>query len=130
MLKYNSAFSGFSVNDLPKAKEFYGKTLGLNIYDDKEMPGILNLQLNEENTIVIYPKPNHQPATFTILNFTVNDVEKTVDELTKLGIKFNIYDNENLKTDEKGILRGDERGPTIAWFNDPAGNILSVIEKS
>jgi catechol 2,3-dioxygenase-like lactoylglutathione lyase family enzyme len=130
MLKYNNAFSGFSVNDLPKAKEFYGKILGLNIYDDKEMPGILNLQLNEENIIVIYPKPNHQPATFTILNFTVNDVEKTVDELTKLGIKFNIYDDENLKTDEKGILRGDERGPTIAWFNDPAGNILSVIEKS
>jgi catechol 2,3-dioxygenase-like lactoylglutathione lyase family enzyme len=129
MLKYNTAFSGFSVNDLPKAKEFYGKILGLNIYDDKEMPNILNLKLSDEIVILIYPKPNHQPATFTILNFTVNDVEKTVDELTKLGVKFNIYDDENLKTNEKGILHGNEHGPTIAWFNDPAGNVLSIIEK-
>ncbi|MEZ2335794.1 VOC family protein [Mucilaginibacter sp. RCC_168] len=129
MLKYNTTFSSFSVSDLPRAKEFYGKTLGLNIYDDKEMPNLLNLQLNEENIIMIYPKPNHQPATFTILNFTVNNVEKTVDELTKLGVQFIIYDDDNFKTDEKGILRGDDRGPTIAWFNDPFGNILSIIEK-
>lgn len=130
MLKYNTAFSGFSVNDLPKAKEFYGKTLGLNIYDDKEMPNLLNLELNGENIILIYPKPNHQPATFTILNFTVNNVEKTVDELTKLGVKFIVYNDDNFKTNEKGILHGNEHGPTIAWFNDPAGNILSIIEKS
>ena len=129
MLKYNTAFSGFSVNDLPKAKEFYGKTLGLNIEEDKEMPNLLNLQLSKDNIILIYPKPNHQPATFTILNFTVNDIEKTVDDLAKLGVKFIVYNNENFKTNEKGILYGDDRGPTIAWFNDPAGNILSIIEK-
>ena len=129
MLDYSNAFSSFSVNDLAQAKEFYGKTLGLHIYDDKEMPNLLNLQLSEENIILIYPKPNHQAATFTILNFTVNDIEKTVDELTNLGVKFLIYDDENFKTNEKGILKGDHRGPTIAWFNDPAGNILSLIEK-
>jgi len=129
MLDYSSAFSSFSVDDLAQAKEFYGKTLGLHIYDDKEMPNLLNLQLNDGNTIMIYPKPNHQAATFTILNFTVKDIEKTVDELTNLGVKFIIYDDENFKTNEKGILKGDERGPTIAWFNDPAGNILSLIEK-
>ncbi|SDP71379.1 hypothetical protein SAMN05428975_2275 [Mucilaginibacter sp. OK268] len=129
MLDYNSTFSSFSVDDLSLAKEFYGKTLGLHIYDDKEMPNLLNLQLNDGNTILIYPKPNHQAATFTILNFTVNNIEKTVDELTKLGVKFIIYNDENFKTNDKGILKGDERGPTIAWFNDPAGNILSLIEK-
>ncbi|NHA03148.1 glyoxalase [Mucilaginibacter sp. HC2] len=129
MLEYNSAFSGFSVNDLPKAKEFYGNILGLNIYEDKEMPNLLNLQLSEGNIILIYPKPNHQPATFTILNFTVNNVDKTVDELTNRGVKFIVYNDENFKTNEKGILKGDHRGPTIAWFNDPAGNILSIIEK-
>ena len=129
MLNYNNAFSSFSVDDLARAKEFYGKILGLHIYDDKEMPNLLNLQLNDGNTIMIYPKPNHEAATFTILNFTVTDIEKTVDELTNLGVKFIIYDNENFKTNKKGILKGDERGPTIAWFNDPAGNILSLIEK-
>lgn len=129
MLDYNSAFSSFSVDDLAQAKEFYGKTIGLHIYDDKEMPNLLNLQLNDGTTILIYPKPNHQAASFTILNFIVKDIEKTVDELTKLGVKFIIYNDENFKTNEKGILKGDGRGPTIAWFNDPAGNILSLIEK-
>lgn len=129
MLEANKAFSGFSVNDLTVAKEFYGKTLGLKIYDDKKMPELLNLEINEKNIILIYPKPNHEPATFTILNFPVKNVEETVDELTRRGVKFIIYNDENFKTDEKGILKGDGRGPTIAWFNDPAGNILSIIQE-
>jgi predicted enzyme related to lactoylglutathione lyase len=129
MLEANKAFSGFSVNDLTVAKEFYGKALGLKIYDDKKMPQLLNLEINEKNIILIYPKPNHVPATFTILNFPVKNVEETVDELTRRGVKFIIYNDENFKTDEKGILKGDDHGPTIAWFNDPAGNILSIIQE-
>jgi catechol 2,3-dioxygenase-like lactoylglutathione lyase family enzyme len=126
MLKESKAFSGFSVNDIGKAKEFYGKTLGLEVKDDTDMPGILHLEILGGNPIVIYPKPNHQPATFTILNFPVPDVEKAVDELTARGVKFIVYNEENFKTNEKGIFTAG--GPTIAWFNDPAGNILSVIE--
>jgi predicted enzyme related to lactoylglutathione lyase len=130
MLEANKAFSSFSVNDLTGAKEFYGKTLGLKIYDDKKMPELLNLEINEKNIILIYPKPNHVPATFTILNFPVKNVEETVDELTRRGVKFIIYNDENFKTDEKGILKGDDNGPTIAWFSDPAGNILSIIQQA
>jgi len=127
MLKESKAFSGFSVNDIGKAKEFYGKTLGLEVKDDTAMPGILHLEISGGNAIVIYPKPNHQPATFTILNFPVPDVEETVDELTARGVKFIVYNEENFKTNEKGIFTAG--GPIIAWFNDPAGNILSVIEE-
>lgn len=123
MFKDTKAFSGFAVNDLQKAKEFYQQTLGLDV--TKEAVGLLALRLSGGNTIIIYPKPNHTPATFTILNFPVANVEKTVDELTKLGVRFEHYDGE-IKTDEKGISRGG--GPTIAWFKDPAGNILSVLE--
>ncbi|MEN0054897.1 MAG: VOC family protein [Mucilaginibacter sp.] len=129
MLEGNKAFSGFSVNDLPKAKEFYGKTLGLNVYNDEQMPDLLNLEINKDNIILIYPKPNHTPATFTILNFPVQSVEETVDELTARGVKFIIYNLDEIKTNEKGILKSDGNGPTIAWFNDPAGNILSIIEQ-
>ena len=129
MLEGNKAFSGFSVNDLPKAKEFYGKTLGLNIYNDERMPELLNLEINKDNIILIYPKPNHVPAIFTILNFPVQNVEQTVDELTARGVKFIVYNLEEFKTNEKGILKSDGNGPTIAWFNDPAGNILSIIEQ-
>ncbi|MDN5285563.1 MAG: hypothetical protein JWR38_1837 [Mucilaginibacter sp.] len=129
MIQNSIAFSSFSVNDLAAAKEFYSKTLGLNIYDDKKMPNLLNLQINDGNIILIYPKPNHIPATFTVLNFPVESVEETVDELTKRGVKFIVYNLENFKTNEKGIMSGNNDGPTIAWFNDPAGNILSIIEQ-
>lgn len=123
MFKDTKAFSSFSVNDLQKAKEFYGQTLGLNVAELADM-GILMLEITGGNKIMIYPKDNHEPATYTVLNFPVSDVEKMVDELTAKGIKFEIY--EGFDQDEKGISRG--MGPTIAWFKDPAGNILSVLE--
>ena len=124
MLKESRAFSGFSVNDIQKAKKFYGQTLGLAV---SESNGLLKLQLAGGNSVLIYPKPNHSPATFTILNFPVDNVEKAVDELTKRGVRFEIYDEPNLKTDKKGISRNG--GPVIAWFKDPAGNVLSVLEE-
>jgi catechol 2,3-dioxygenase-like lactoylglutathione lyase family enzyme len=123
MFKDTKVFSGFSVNDLQKAKEFYGQTLGLEV---AEMPEGLELHPAGGARIFIYPKPNHTPATFTILNFIVDDIEQAVDQLGKLGVRFEHYDLDNLKTDEKGIARGP--GPNIAWFKDPAGNILSVLE--
>src|SRR5437016_42831 len=116
------AFSGFSVDDPQKAKEFYGQTLGLEV---TEANGLLTLHLAGGSNVLIYPKPNHAPATFTILNFPVDNVEKAVDELTRRGVRFEHYEGE-LQTDERGISRGS--GPTIAWFTDPAGNILSVLE--
>ncbi len=125
MLKDSKAFSGFSVNDLQKAKEFYRNTLGLEV---KEMPEGLELHITG-NRIFIYPKPNHIPATFTILNFPVDDIDKAVDELTKKGVAFEHY--EGMHQDEKGIARGlsVQRGPSIAWFTDPAGNILSILQE-
>jgi catechol 2,3-dioxygenase-like lactoylglutathione lyase family enzyme len=123
MLKDSRAFSGFSVNDIQKAKEFYGRILGLNV---SEAHGLLHLNLAGGSTVLVYPKPNHSPATFTILNFPVESVDAAVDELTKRGVRFEIYDEGGLKTDERGVFRG--RGPVIAWFKDPAGNILSVLE--
>ncbi len=125
MFKESKAFSSFSVNDIQKAKEFYGRTLGLEI---SEMPEGLELHLAGGHRVFIYPKPNHIPATFTVLNFLVDNIEKAVADLGKRGVHFEHYDEGDLKTDEKGIFRG--RGPTIAWFEDPAGNILSVVEKS
>ena len=125
MLRDSNAFSGFSANDIPKAKEFYGHTLGLKV---SESNGLLTLHLAGGNNVLIYPKPNHTPATFTVLNFPVDDVDQAVDELTKRGVRFEIYDLPEIKTDKKGIMRGN--GPTIAWFKDPAGNILSVIEET
>jgi catechol 2,3-dioxygenase-like lactoylglutathione lyase family enzyme len=124
MLRDSKAFSGFSADDIEKAKEFYGGTLGLKV---SESNGLLTLHLAGGNNVLIYPKPNHTPATFTVLNFPVDDVDRAVDELTKRGMRFEIYDLPEIKTDEKGIMRGN--GPTIAWFKDPAGNILSVIER-
>ncbi len=123
MFKNTKAFSGFSANDLEKAKAFYGDTLGIEV-SQNEM-GILTLHISGGGKVIIYPKPNHVPATFTILNFPVTDVEKAVDELISKGIVFEQYP-EPMKTDEKGIFRGG--GPKIAWFKDPAGNILSVLE--
>ena len=128
MLKDSKAFSGFSVNDIDAAKAFYGETLGLQVDKTEEMGGMLTIHINgNSNNILVYPKPNHQPATYTILNFPVKDVEATVKELTARGVKFEIYDSEYLKTDEHGVSKGNG-GPTIAWFKDPAGNFLSVIE--
>ncbi len=127
MLKSDQAFSGFSVNDIAKAKAFYGQTLGLDVSDGPM--GNLELKLGNGSHVLIYPKPNHEPATFTILNFPVDNIDDAVDELTRKGVKFQHYDSEYLKTDAKGIARGGgDLGPNIAWFTDPAGNILSVLE--
>jgi len=125
MLRDSKAFSGFSAGDIQTAKKFYAETLGLDV---TESHGLLTLRLAGGNNVLIYPNPNHVPATFTVLNFPMKDVELAVDELTKRGVRFEIYDLPNLKTDKKGIMRGN--GPTIAWFKDPAGNILSVIEEA
>lgn len=124
MSKASHAFSGFSANDIGKAREFYGRTLGLEVSEDH---GILNLHLGGGANVLIYPKANHAPATFTVLNFPVDDVDKAVDELGKRGVRFEIYNEPEFKTDAKGISRGNG-GPTIAWFKDPAGNILSVLD--
>ena len=128
MLKDSKAFSGFSVDDIDAAKTFYKEVLGLQVETNEDMGGMLTIRINgNSNNILVYPKPNHQPATYTILNFPVNDVEATVKELTARGVKFEIYDSEYLKTDEHGISKGNG-GPTIAWFKDPAGNFISLIE--
>jgi catechol 2,3-dioxygenase-like lactoylglutathione lyase family enzyme len=122
MFKDAETFSSFSVNDLKKAKEFYGGTLGLEVAETKE-----GLELHfPGNTVFIYPKPNHTPASFTVLNFSVDDVEEAVDELGRLDVRLEHYDMPDLKTDKRGIAQGP--GPKIAWFKDPAGNILSVLE--
>ena len=124
MLGDSKAFSGFAVGDIGKATEFYGRTLGLKV---SESNGLLTLHLAGGNNVLIYPKPNHLPAIFTVLNFPVDDVDQAVDELTKRGVRFEIYDLPDIETDKKGIMR--RNGPTIAWFKDPAGNILSVLEQ-
>ena len=126
-ITFTKAFSSFSVNDIPKAKEFYGQTLGLNVSEQEEEGLAIKIGGSD---IFLYPKDDHKPATFTVLNLSVNDVETAVDDLTNRGIRFENYD-EPMKTDEKGIYRGKERGqgPNIAWFKDPAGNILSVLEE-
>ena len=122
MFKDCETFSSFSVNDLKSAKAFYGDTLGLDVNETKE-----GLELNlEGNTVFIYPKPNHTPASFTVLNFSVDDIEEAVAELDRLGLTLEHYNLPDLKTDNQGIMRGP--GPQIAWFKDPAGNILSVLE--
>jgi catechol 2,3-dioxygenase-like lactoylglutathione lyase family enzyme len=124
MFKDSKAFSGFSVGDVSRAKQFYGETLGLDVSDD-EMGG-LALHLGSGADVFLYPKDNHVPATFTVLNFPVEDVDEAVDRLTAAGVTFERY--EGFEQDEKGIARGGEdRGPTIAWFKDPARNILSVL---
>ena len=124
MFREAESFSSFSVNDIKKAKEFYGQTLGLEV---KETPEGLELH-TEDNAVFIYPKPNHTPASFTVLNFHVKDIEAAVDELNSLGVNLEHYSLPDIKTDERGIARGPH-GPTIAWFKDPAGNILSVLQE-
>jgi catechol 2,3-dioxygenase-like lactoylglutathione lyase family enzyme len=126
MFKPKSAFSGFSVNDLAKAKAFYAETLGLKVDDE----GVgMRLHLPDGGTVFAYPKEDHQPATYTILNFVVENIDEAVDELTNRGVQFEHYE-EGPKTDGKGILRGRalQMGPDIAWFKDPAGNTLAVLQ--
>jgi catechol 2,3-dioxygenase-like lactoylglutathione lyase family enzyme len=116
------AFSGFAVDDIDKAREFYGETLGLKTSVEY---GLMTLHLAGHRPTLIYPKPDHTPAGYTILNFPVDDIDKAVDELTGRGVQFERYDNAD--QDEKGIHRGG--GPDIAWFKDPAGNILAVLQE-
>jgi predicted enzyme related to lactoylglutathione lyase len=123
MFRTAKAFSSFSVNDLKKAKEFYGQTLGLNV---TELPEGLDIRLANGLDVFLYAKPNHTPATFTVLNFPVDDIDDAVDEIRSLGIKLEKYDQAEIRTDDKGIMRGP--GPQIAWFKDPAGNVLSVVQ--
>jgi len=126
MFEPKAAFSGVSVDNLEKAKEFYSKTLGLELTSD-EMG--LQFKLPGGGQLFVYDKPNHEPATYTMLNFVVDDVEAAVDALVERGVKFEHYDMGDIKTDDKGIARGVEagKGPDIAWFKDPAGNILAVL---
>ncbi|MBA3245561.1 MAG: VOC family protein [Actinobacteria bacterium] len=120
MFKDSKAFSTFSADDIPRAKQFYGETLGLDVAD--EMDG-LALHLAGGGEVFVYPKEDHEPASFTVLNFPVDDIDRAVDKLAEAGVEFERY--EGMELDEKGINRGE--GPTIAWFKDPAGNILSVL---
>jgi catechol 2,3-dioxygenase-like lactoylglutathione lyase family enzyme len=123
MLAQSKAFSGFAVGDLERAREFYGDTLGLEVEVLDGGPGLMNIHLAGGRDTFVYLKPDHEPANYTILNFPVDDVDAAVDELAARGVAFERY--EGAEQDEKGIARGP--GPDIAWFRDPAGNILSVL---
>ena len=125
MLSENKAFSGFSTDDIPKAREFYADTLGIDVSEENGML-TLNLEAGARPTL-IYPKPDHEPATFTILNFEVDDIDKAADLLAERGVTFAKY--EGMGQDDKGIARGTQtgQGPDIAWFTDPAGNVLSIL---
>ena len=125
MLTPADAFHGFAVHDTEAARAFYSDVLGVEV-TDAEMGGIIRLHLGGGTPTIVYPKPDHVPATYTILNFPVDDVEAAVDALTAKGVEFERYEGEDFSTDEKGIMR--QGGPLIAWFTDPAGNILSVLE--
>jgi catechol 2,3-dioxygenase-like lactoylglutathione lyase family enzyme len=126
MLANSKAYSGFAVDEIARAKQFYTETLGLRVSDLDVQNGLLELHVGGERPILVYQKPDFTPATYTILNFPVDDIDKTVDELTARGVSFEKY--EGFGQDEKGIARG--QGPSIAWFRDPAGNIMSVIEET
>jgi catechol 2,3-dioxygenase-like lactoylglutathione lyase family enzyme len=128
MLKDSQAFSGFSVDDIARAKEFYSQVLGLEVEDNPM--GMLNLHLATGGLVIIYPKDDHAPATYTILNFPVDDIDQAVDELSGKGVTFERY--EGMHQDDKGVARGRaaNMGPDIAWFKDPGGNILSVLQES
>lgn len=123
MLHDSPAFQGFAVPDIEAAKAFYADTLGLDVTQEN---GMLRLHLAGGREVIVYPKPDHTPATYTILNFPVPDVEAAVDALTERGVRFERYAGTPAETDAKGVFRGG--GPLIAWFGDPAGNVLSVIE--
>ncbi|MFI6446800.1 VOC family protein [Kitasatospora sp. NPDC050543] len=123
MFGSTKAFSGFAVDDLQKAKQFYGETLGLSVSEEYDT---LRLKLGSGASVFVYPKADHVPAVFTILNFSVDDVDKAVDELTARGVSIERF--PGFEADEKGVVRAEE-GPAIAWFRDPAGNILSVLQE-
>ena len=125
MLATSKAYSGFAVDDIDKAREFYEGTLGLPVTTEGDA---LVLQLAGGRNTLIYPKPDFTPATYTILNFPVDDIDEAVDQLTERGVRFERY--EGFEQDEKGIARALGGGPSIAWFTDPAGNILAVLEES
>jgi len=125
MLTDSKAFSGFAVDDLQKAREFYGDVLGLNVSVLDENTGLLTLHLAGDRDTLIYQKPGHSPAEYTILNFPVADIDQAVSELSERGVRFETYDG--FEQDEKGVFRG--AGPKIAWFKDPAGNVLAVLEQ-
>ncbi|AZH77309.1 glyoxalase [Microbacterium sp. Y-01] len=122
----DNAFSGFSVDDIDAAKEFYGTTLGLEV--EVNAMGFLDLKLPRGGSILVYAKPNHTPASFTILNFPVADVDAAVDELNDRGVQTKIYSDDEFPSDSRGIVRGNGQGPDIAWFRDPAGNVLAVMQ--
>ena len=129
MFKDTKAFSSFSVNDLQKAKQFYGETLGIKVV---EIPEGLELHIADSAPIFIYPSDSNPPAKYTVLNFLVDDIDKAVDELTKRGVKMEQYDMPMMKTDKKGIIKNDGSHPGpkgIAWFKDPAGHVLSVMQE-
>jgi catechol 2,3-dioxygenase-like lactoylglutathione lyase family enzyme len=125
MFANSKAYSGFAVDDLDKARQFYGETLGLKASVLDEENGLMSLHLAGDRDTLVYQKPDHTPATYTILNFPVDDIDEAVDELAARGVRFERYDG--LEQDEKGISRG--MGPDIAWFKDPAGNVLSVLQE-
>jgi catechol 2,3-dioxygenase-like lactoylglutathione lyase family enzyme len=124
VLEHSKAFSGIAVRDLEQSRRFYGEVLGLRV-EDSEM-GMLVLRLAGDRPVLLYPKSDHEPAGFTVLNFPVDDVESTVDALSGRGVTFERYEGTDVETDPKGVFRGG--GPLIAWFTDPSGNVLSVIE--
>lgn len=121
-----NAFSGFSVDDIVAAREFYGTTLGLDV--EVNAMGFLDLRLPRGGSVLVYAKPNHIPASFTILNFPVADVDAAVEELNERGVQTKIYGDDEFPSDSRGIVRGNGQGPDIAWFRDPAGNVLAVMQ--
>lgn len=131
MLIYKTAFAGYSVKDIAQAKHFYQDVLGLKVDDDPM--GILHVETVGNQPFILYPKPDHQPAEFTVFNFIVGDIDHAVNDLSMRGVKFEHYDTEYVKTDENGIQRNTDHtypGPAgIAWFRDPSGNILSIIQE-
>jgi predicted enzyme related to lactoylglutathione lyase len=127
LFKDTGAFSSYSVNDVDAARTFYGETLGLQVTEIPEMDGLLDVRVPGGASVMLYAKPDHAPATFTVLNFlAAGSIEDTVAELTQRGVPFEVYNQGPVQTDERGIASGP--GPRIAWFRDPAGNILSILE--
>jgi catechol 2,3-dioxygenase-like lactoylglutathione lyase family enzyme len=126
MIDGANAFSSFAVKDLDAAERFYSQTLGLEVTKNEDM-GLLQLAVGAGKPVMIYPKPDYTPATYTVLNLPVKDIDATVADLKDAGVEFKQYDTEQIKTDEQGIARSDGKGPDIAWFADPSGNIISVI---
>jgi catechol 2,3-dioxygenase-like lactoylglutathione lyase family enzyme len=128
MLRNSQAFSSFAVRDLDAARDFYSKVLGVEVSDVPGMKGLMQLNLGGGVKVLVYPKADHTPATYTVLNFRVPDVERTLSALGERGVKPEIYKDGPVRTNEKGIA-ADGNGPRIAWFKDPSGNILSILDE-